>query len=221
MTSTLTRGGLVPAKITNLSTNKIVLFMFNPQEYKISKTVNWTDQKVTGQNLPKVIFSDGGAPTLHLTLHFDTLAIGSTDVRAYSSPLWQMAVIDTTTENARTHKGTPPPVAFEWGRLYFKAIITQISESFTLFTPSGIPIRSVVDIDLKQFLDIAAQPPQVPEQSTQPAPQTTTAVQGDRLDHIAARTTGDASNYRQVAEANNIDNPMQVRPGQTLNTPST
>jgi hypothetical protein len=219
MTSTLTRGGLVPAKIVNLSTNEEVLFMFNPHEYKITKNNTWTEQKITGQNLPKVIFSEGGAPTLHLTLHFDTLAQGSADVQYYTAPLWKMVMIDTTTENARTHKGTPPPVAFEWGRLYFKAIITSINENFTLFTPSGVPIRSTVEVDLKQFMDIAAQPPQVPEQSTQTAPQSTTAVQGDRLDHIAARTTGDASNYREVAEANNIDNPMQVRNGQTLNTP--
>lgn len=220
MTSTLTRGGLVPAKIVNLSTNEEVLFMFNPHEYKIVKNNTWTEQKITGQNLPKVVFSEGGAPTLHLTLHFDTTYQGNADVQYYTAPLWKMVMIDTTTENTQTHKGTPPPVAFEWGRLYFKAIITSMTETFTVFTPAGVPVRSTVEVDLKQFLDIAAQPPQVPDQSTQSAPQTTTAVEGDRLDHIAARTTGDASNYRQVAEANNMDNPMQVRNGQNLSTPS-
>jgi hypothetical protein len=40
--------------------------------------------------------------------------------------------------------------------------------------------------------------------------------EGTRIDHVAAATTGDTSNQRQVAESNNIDNPMKLPKGKAL-----
>lgn len=227
MTLNVTRGGLVPAKITNLNTNAEVKFMFNPFEYTISKSVTWQKQTRINENLPQVTFEQGGAPTLSLTLHFDTLGSGR-DVRVYTAPLWKMTMVDTTKKNPRSDKGSPPPVAFSWGRLYFKAVITKLSESFTVFAANGTPLRSKVTIDLEQILDIASPPPQ-DSGGTDATNGTgggggggrssTTVVQGDRMDHIAARSTGSANNHRQVAEANNIDNPMKVKNGKNLKTP--
>jgi hypothetical protein len=42
------------------------------------------------------------------------------------------------------------------------------------------------------------------------------AQEGTRIDHVAAATTGDTSNQRQVAENNNIDNPMKLPKGQVI-----
>ncbi len=215
----LTRGGLSPAKITNLSTNEEVRFMFNPYEYTLSKTNTWEKKVVTGHNIPQVIFDHGGEESLSLTLYFDSLTEDE-DVRGYTYPLWQMMMIDTNTENQKSGKSTPPPVAFEWGKLYFKSIITTMSEKFTLFDTNGVPLRCVVNITLEQFLDIAEKPPQIPTQSTsQTQPKTTTVTQGDRIDNISSSSTGDPSNWRDVAETNNIDNPMKLTPGQTLSLP--
>ena len=65
----LTKGGLAPATLTNLDTNEIVNFMFNPFEYTLSKRNTWQDKPLTGQNLPYINFQQGGAITLKLTLH--------------------------------------------------------------------------------------------------------------------------------------------------------
>jgi hypothetical protein len=42
------------------------------------------------------------------------------------------------------------------------------------------------------------------------------AQEGTRIDHVAAATTGDSANQRQVAENNNIDNPMKLPKGQVI-----
>jgi hypothetical protein len=42
------------------------------------------------------------------------------------------------------------------------------------------------------------------------------ATQGDRLDNIAA-ALGAASGMRELAESNNVDNPLNVPPGTFLN----
>lgn len=214
-TGPTTRGGLVPGKLTNLVTNTAVNFMFNPEAYSLSKSNEWEKKVVTGQNLPRVIFKQGGAQSLTLKLHFDSQHQGY-DVRSHTDPLWKMMMIDNSTENSSSGKGTPPPVAFEWGGVYFKAIITTMSQNFTLFDSKGTPLRCEVNITLEQFLDIQPQP-QTQGASSTTAPQSETVTEGDRLDHVASRSTGDASNYRSVAEANNIDNPQALRNGQKLN----
>lgn len=42
---------------------------------------------------------------------------------------------------------------------------------------------------------------------------------GDTLGKIAEKFYGDASRYQEIAEANNIDNPNNIRVGQTINIP--
>ncbi|MEL7235475.1 MAG: hypothetical protein AAGK74_13325, partial [Chloroflexota bacterium] len=153
----LTRGGLSPAKITNLiKTSDVVYFMFNPYEFEISRSVTWDGsssggdgdsggekKKPAGVDTPPLTFVTGNQATISLTLHFDTQESGS-PVTSLTSKLWKMTKIDTSTVNAQSEKGNPPPVAFQWGNLYFAAVITKISEKFTLFDESGIPLRCEV-----------------------------------------------------------------------------
>ncbi len=145
----LTKGGLAPATLTNLDTNDIVNFMFNPFEYTLTKRNTWQDKPVTGQNLPYINFQQGGAITLKLTLHFDSQPTGA-DVRTYTEKLWKMVLINEAKVDAKTGKGQPPPVVFDWGKLHFKAVITNLTQHFTLFTETGIPLRCTVDVDLQQ-----------------------------------------------------------------------
>lgn len=213
MVSNVTRGGLAPATITNLLTKQVVKFMFNPYEYTISKSNTWQDKPVIGQNLPLVTFQQGGAQTLNLTLHFDSQDTGG-DVRKYTEALWKMMLIDTTKKNASSGKGEPPPVMFEWGKLHFKAIITQMSQKFTLFKETGVPLRCTVEISLRQYLDEADIAPQTQGQTGGgQTPSSTTKTQGERLDHIAAKNK---TSHREVAAANNINNPNKVPTGTKL-----
>ncbi len=241
--SSLTRGGLVPAKIINLATNEEVPFMFNPNEYSMSKQNTYEKKNVIGQNTPAITFQQGGAISMSLKLYFDT-SMSASDVRSHSNKLLKMMMIDTSSESTTTGKGSPPVVAFSWGRVYFKAFITSMTQKFTLFKPDGTPLRCVVDISLEQSADDAALTAAVQgatgSSSTSTSSssngsggsggggnssgsgntssngsRTETATQGDRIDHVADRGTGDASNYRDVADKNNVDNPLKVNKGQS------
>lgn len=217
MAMNLTRGGLSPATITNLKTKEAVKFMFNPFEYSITKSNTWQSKPVVGENLPLVTFQQGGPQTISLQLHFDSQADGK-DVRGFTAPLWKMMMIDQQTKNSRSGKSQPPPVMFEWGKLHFKAIITSMTEKFTLFTDKGIPLRCQVDISLQQYLDEASVPPQTSGQTGggQTAPKNTRIIQGERMDHVASQNGGSPSDYRKIASDNNIDNPNKVPPGKQL-----
>lgn len=212
---TLTRGGLQPAQITNLATGDSVKCMFNPFEYTLTKSNQWEKKPVKGKNVPSVSFKQGGSQVLKLTIHFDT-QLDQSDVRTHTDKLWKMMLVDESNTNAKSNKSAPPEVAFEWGRLYFKAVITQMSQKFTLFDENGKPLRCQVDVTLEQMIDVDDYPPQ--GAGTPPASPAKQAVmiEGSRIDNVASENN---ANHRDVAEANNIDNPLNIPAGQNLNVP--
>lgn len=213
-----TRGGLVPARITNLSNPQdVVHCMFNPYEYTLSKQNTWETQNVRGRNAPKGMFAQGGKVTLKLTLYFDGLLEGR-DVRDHTDALWRMMLIDEKKVHSSSGKGTPPEVAFEWGRMYFKAVLTSMTQKFTLFKEDGTPVRCQVDVTLEQFSEVAAkEEEQRAGRGANGSTSEVTATAGDRMDHIAANNgAGDPSSYRRIAESNNIDNPQNIPAGQRL-----
>lgn len=225
--SNLTRGGLVPATLKNLSTEEEIPFMFNPQEYSLSKTNTYEKRNVIGQNVPAVTFQQGGAIGLSLKLHFDTTNSAS-DVRAHTNKLLKMMMVDTSSESQTTGKGAPPLVGFAWGRVYFKAVITSMTQNFTLFKPDGTPMRCVVDIKLEQVTDDAALTAQVQGPTGTTTSSSTSgnggggngtsepSTQGDRIDHVSNRGTGSSKEYREVAAKNNMDNPLKIPNGQNF-----
>jgi hypothetical protein len=212
-----TKGGLVPAQLINLSTNEKVHFMFNPKEYTISKSNTWERKAVRGRNTPVVKFKQGGSQTLKLQIFFDTYAEG-TDVRNHTDAIWKMMAIDETEEDSDSGKSAPPMVAFQWGRLHFKAVIKTMSQKFTMFLKNGTPVRTTVDLTLEQLIDVDDYRPQ-PGGGSAANTTVVQSQQGQRLDNVAANQTGDASNYRDVADANNIDNPKKVPSGTSLTIP--
>lgn len=208
--SKTTKGGLSPATLTNLSDNTIVHFHFNPYEYSISKNNSWSDLNVTGLNYPMVTFQHGGALTLSLKLYFDSQALDG-DVRYFTQPLWDMMMIVESEENTLTGKSQPPSVEFKWGPLLFTAIVTSLTEKLTLFNANGVPLRSEIDISLQQYVSMSElnQQQQQAVKTALKESQSTQKVEGQRLDNI-----GD---MRDVAGNNNINDPLNVPNGTTLN----
>ena len=145
-----TKGGLEPATITNVDTSETVRCMFNPHEYTLTKQNRWERGKKKGKNVPKLKFTQGGAQQLKLQLFFDTYADGS-DVREHTDSLWRMMMVNADKVNPRSNKSEPPPVMFQWGGLVFAAVITNMSQKFTLFLKDGTPVRATVDISLEQL----------------------------------------------------------------------
>jgi hypothetical protein len=213
-----TRGGLEPATIVNQDTNDTVRCMFNPHEYTLTKQNQWQRGDTKGKNVPRLKFSQGGSQTLKLQLFFDTYADG-TDVREHTDPLWRMMMINTDKTNPRSNKSEPPPVSFQWGGLNFVAVITNMSQKFTLFLKDGTPVRTVVDITLEQLGDEEDYPRQNPTSGGGEAHKTRIVQAGERIDLIAFDEYGDATEWRRIAEANALTHPLRLRPGQRLVIP--
>ena len=126
---------------------KKIPVLFNPSDYNISRNVNYAKLDIPGTDSPIMQFINGGETSLKLTLHFDTQNDyiqnkNSDDVRDYTEPIMSALWID-----GKLH--APPEAAFSWGGYFFKGIITDAQQSFTMFLPSGLPVRSKLDLTFK------------------------------------------------------------------------
>ena len=210
---TKTRGNLVAATLT--STNNITVHcMFNPEHYTLTKknTYNSGDALVKP---PKPEFERFDRSTLKLsTLYFDTYGTND-DLTQITNKLWSLML----PENGNAEKPKPPEVTFAWGTFSFTAVITDMSMKFTLFDKDGKPVRSEVEITFMQSEDPTRIPHQNPSSGGGPIQEVRKVITGDRLDLIAADVYGDATQWRHIADYNEINNPRQLRPGQIITIP--
>lgn len=207
---------LEKAYITNLETNDEIDCLFNPKEYSFSKSNQWENRPIRGGDVPLPNFLGGGAMTLRMTLFFDTYESGD-DVRDYTEALLELMQVDDNLRNSRNQQGRPPRVMFSWGRVWgFKAIVTQMTQRFTLFLEDGTPVRATVDVTFQQVEQEGTYPAQNPTTAGMPGQRTRIVRPGDRLDWLAYEEYGDAARWRLIAEANQIDDPAQLVPGQRL-----
>ncbi len=125
--------------------------LFNPNEYTFSKRNTWSKGEVKGKNVPELEFGGGDSMTLKMQLFFDTYATGE-DVRQITNRIWKLMNINEGQLTDMTSvKGRPPMVEFQWGTTWsFKAVITDISQKFTLFRYDGTPVRATLDVTFLQ-----------------------------------------------------------------------
>ena len=206
---------LAAATIKNLDTNEEVECVFRPKEYTRSKKNKWSTKTVTGKNVPTVEFSGGDAETLTMELFFDTYESGR-DVRDYTNKIWNMMMIDEK-QKGKDNKGRPPHCEFRWGRAWsFRAVITSLSQKFTLFHMDGTPARTTLNVTFKQVVDDKKRPPQNPTTVSKPGYKTRMVREGETLDWIAYDEYKDSKLWRLLADVNGLDNPMKLEPGQVL-----
>ena len=137
--------------------------MFNPKEYTFTKQNSWQPAKTKGTNVPPLEFTSGNPATLQLQLMFDTYDTGA-DVRSeYTDKIFELTHVDPKLINKKSKKGRPPIVRFHWGSAWlFEAVITNLTQKFTLFTETGTPVRAILDVTFSQVKDAKLFPPQNP-----------------------------------------------------------
>ena len=184
--------------------------LFNPKEYTIAKSVPWNPHAAAGLDAPEMQFTTGQGETLNLELFFDTYETGL-QVKLFTDQVHALALIDSD-----LHR--PPLLLVSWGTLMFKCVVESISHRFTMFLESGIPVRATVTLALRQAKSATEQQEEIKKQSPDHAK--IHAVQrGESLQMIAAREYEDPAEWRRIADANGIDDPLQLEPGRRLMIP--
>ena len=222
--------GLEKAMLVNLDesdkSKKEIKCLFNPSEIKISKSNNWQAGSSGGKSSGKAEFKGGGSASMQLQLFFDTYhtAKGASkveDVRNHTNKVWQLMMVDAKLKDKKTKNGRPPRVRLVWGKNItpFEGIIKSISQTLNLFTPEGKPVRATLDLTIEQYSDENQFPMQNPTSGSIGGERVWVVQGGDTLAWIAHQELGDATQWRQIADANRLTQVRQLRPGQVLMIP--
>lgn len=192
------------AIIQNLDTREQLEVMYNPTEYTSST------QLVTSRVGATLQFLRMESPTFSVSLFFDTYEQG-TDVRALTRRLASFQEPSVGAKEPRE----PPTCLFSWGGFQYTGVIRKLDQRFTMFLPSGTPVRAELTVTFEQVL--------TPRQAIENAGldncrKIHIVSQGDRLDLIAFRELGDAGAWTRIASLNGITDPLNFPTTQQLGT---
>lgn len=195
--------------------------LYNPESLSVGRRNSWLASPMPGKGVPTLRYAGAAGGWMRVDLCFDTTATG-TSVTEHTSKVMKLMDVDPQlpgTDPGRNN-GRPPTVVFHWGELHsFRAVVTDIGLGFTYFSASGIPLRADVSLELRQYEDSTAFSKQNPTSGT-PHPSRVHRVQpAETLDRISARYLGDATEWRRLAVANGIEDPLALRPGMLLDIP--
>lgn len=207
-------------------TGKDVPCIFNPTEFTLQRNVNYAQHKIPGLDRPVLQYVSGEAESLSFSLTFDTYNAGENsnnvkvvastlladalkfDVREFTDPIMKLSLI-----NSNVH--APDLVQFVWGKMCYTGYISSLSQRFTLFSFTGRPVRSVVDVSMI----ITDGKYDAKERNSPDRTKARLVAEGDALFMFAFAEYGACSEWRRIADANEIDNPRKLKSGSDISIP--
>jgi nucleoid-associated protein YgaU len=206
---------------------KAIKVAFNPNSYSITKSVAWdTPESSIAQNTltqellnaPKLVFGGGSSRILTFNeLFFDVTepidGVKVDDVREKTNEIVALTRIDRSLKQ-------PPVCRVSWGKapsgsdFPFDGVITDLTQTFTLFKKDGTPVRATLSVTFREYIK-----PKDDQRKTDPELTTHTVKRGDTLSRIAGKLYRDPKQWRVIAEANGLDDPRQVEIGKILTIP--
>ena len=214
---------LEKARIENLDDpkSKPIVVMYNPPELKISSSNNYADTKAPGDSKEKKQFVSKNNDILTVTLFFDGARMekdlgGSLDPYGLGSSTGVYAYIDPILHLSRIpkNKKMPPQLVFAWGSEYFPCVIASVEQKLDYFDANGIAQRAELTVKFQRNDPEEATPVAKPKA----ADKKTTVKEGEDLTCFCY----DPKEWRIVAVANDIDNPLAClngeMTGQTIQT---
>ncbi len=220
MTMTLAKLKIKPLKPSVI---KPIYVQFNPNSYSITKAVTWCPPKpplatsdstataaATAANhrdldAPSLTFGGGGASTLSLQLFYDVTDKGAdADVRTETRKIVELTRIE------RGQIG-PPVCEVSWGvakddlDFPFPGAVSSLTQNFVLFRQGGQPVRANLTVAFTEINDAETNKKKIDPDLT-----TYLVKRGDTLSSIATAQYRDPALWREIAAANDIDNPRDL-----------
>ena len=202
---------------------------FNPSEYKITERSSYTEKSRREKDEPVVNFSGRPMATMNVKLYFDCddltslagLASGAVaaitgggedkDITKTINKICALTIID-----GESHQ--PTGVVFVWGAVMFSGFAENVGVTYTMFDKKGKPLRAIVDLTIAGYSGVLTE-----QKSPRMSPDRTkarTMTEDNNIWNMAQNEYGDVREWRRIADANGIMNPLDIPVGKVLRVPS-
>jgi nucleoid-associated protein YgaU len=200
---------------------KVITVLFNPAQYSFDRSNSYKAIPIPGLGAPLIQFVNGESDQLSMELFLDDytdpqgptsqLNKQATPVAQALKDLSKLLLIDRDLH-------APAPVRFNWGPMEFVAIIEKLGRKVTVFHPDGSPARATLSINFKEYRTLQQQLDD-PRRESADKTKRRVVVGNDALWRIAAREYDDANQWVLIADANDLDDPRDIAPGDWLQLP--
>lgn len=200
---------------------KVIGVLFNPAEYSFERTNAYKAVPIPGLGSPLMQFVNGELDTLSMELFLDdyTDPEGPTsrEKKEQKPLLARLKDISKLLEIDRDLHA-PSPVRFNWGPMEFTAVIDKLGRKVTRFHPDGTPARATLSVSFKEYRTLRRQLEE-PRRESADKSKRRVIVGRDSLWLLASREYDDPREWVRIADANDLDDPREIAPGDWLIVP--
>lgn len=185
--------------------------MLNPASYNRSYSISYNDDEAQGQSASSLKFNVIKPQGFSFDIILDGTGVVDQSAPAVKDQI--QGLKDIVAYSGDEHQ--PPVTKVLWGTLIFFGCLTSMSVDYTLFKPSGEPLRAKVTVAFKEFMSQEEESLRADRKSAD----LTHVVEvraGDTLPLLCERIYKDSGYYTQVARLNNINNFRDIKPGTRL-----
>lgn len=198
-----------------------IVAAFNPSHLKFSRTADWKSQGAALRDVPELQFTGAQPRTLSIDLLFDTYDTDEPAGAKRKVTELTDEMLKLTTVESHGEKHRPPVCRLRWGSagVFFQGVLERLDQDFILFMENGTPVRAKLSCSFKEWRtnydDLNAQ-----KAKSSDVAKVWTVRRGESLASIAAEEYLDPKQWRVIAAANDIDDPLQLVPGRSLVLPA-
>jgi nucleoid-associated protein YgaU len=189
--------------------------MINPSDYTHSHSIRYNLKETQGQSAAEPKFSAINAETVGFKIVLDGTGVVAGQ---YDSVKEQIKKLKEVAYGYEGEMHQPSYVKLLWGSFIFFGCLKSLTVQYTLFRPSGEPLRAVVDLSFSGFISMKEEALKANKSS----PDLSHIVEvkaGDTLPLLCNRIYRDCSYYAEIAKVNNIVNFRSLEPGTRLHFP--
>jgi LysM repeat protein len=153
--------------------------------------------------------------TLEMELLFDTYdtdSFSKQDVRDLTNRVVNLTAIDPELH-------APPILRVSWASLQFRCVLARVSQKFILFADDGKPVRARLNVTFNEFIDAEREAKEISRQTANFS-KIHIVTQGETISLIAAKHYDNAQVWRPIAIMNDLVDPRDLFPGQSLRIPA-
>lgn len=189
--------------------------VLNPSSYSLDRSIKYTKDKAQGKQGGDIQFSAYDSESIKFDLVLDGTGAAGVDAGDVKTQLKNMEDV-VYCYDGKKHE--PNVVKLLWGSLVFHGRLSSLSLEYTLFKPTGEPLRAKAKLSFTSFMSAEEEALRAKRSS----PDLTHIVEvkaGDTLPLLCNQVYRDSAYYVEIARINNVSNFRDLKPGTRLRFP--
>jgi len=174
--------------------NEKIEVMFNPQEYEVITSAKYSKSNGNLQ------YNRSELDDFNVSLFFDSYE-NCSDIRNITKKISALALPSVVGTNTKR----PPICIFSWGGFTYRGVISKVQQKFTMFLPTGVPVRAELQVTFTSWL---TDKDETNYSGKEACVKFWTVSSADRLDLIANETLNNSALWRLIADVNRISDPL-------------